>query len=50
MEDNQVRRLVVLGDDQAVVGMLSLGDLALKTSNDHLAYEVLERVCEPTRG
>jgi CBS domain-containing protein len=45
MEDNQVRRLVVLGDDQAVVGMLSLGDLALKTSNDHLAYEVLERVC-----
>jgi CBS domain-containing protein len=49
MEDNQVRRLVVLGDDQAVVGMLSLGDLALKTSNDHLAYEVLERVCEPKR-
>jgi len=50
MEDNQVRRLVVLGDDQTVVGMLSLGDLALKTSNDYLTYEVLERVCEPTRG
>ena len=50
MEDSQVRRLVVLGDNQTVVGMVSLGDLALKTSNDHLTYEVLERVCKPTRG
>jgi CBS domain-containing protein len=50
MEDNQVRRLVVLGDDNSVVGMLSLGDLALKTSVDHLAFEILEKVCEPTRG
>jgi len=49
MEDSQVRRLVVLGDDQTVVGMVSLGDLALKTSNNHLTYEVLKRVCEPTR-
>ena len=50
MEDNQVRRLVVLDNEKTVVGMISLGDLALKTSNDHLAYEILERVCEPTRG
>jgi CBS domain-containing protein len=50
MEDNQVRRLVVLGDDNTVVGMLSLGDLALKTKINHLAYEILERVCEPARG
>ena len=49
MEDNQVRRLVVLGDDNAVVGMLSLGDLALNTSIDHLTWEILEKVCEPAR-
>jgi CBS domain-containing protein len=50
MEDNQVRRLVVLDNEKTVVGMISLGDLALKTSNDHLAYEILERVCEPARN
>ena len=50
MEDNQVRRLVVLDNDKTVVGMISLGDLALKTSNDHLTYEILERVCGPARG
>ncbi len=50
MEDHQVRRLVVLAEDKTVVGMVSLGDLALKTSNDHLTYEVMERICEPTRG
>ena len=50
MEDNQVRRLVVLGNDNNVVGMISLGDLAFKTDVDHLTWEILERVCEPTRG
>jgi CBS domain-containing protein len=45
IENNQVRRLVVLGDDKTVVDMLSLWDLALKTSKDYLAHEVLERVC-----
>ncbi len=50
MEDNQVRRLVVLGDDSTVAGILSLGDLALKTNIEHLTWEILERVCEPTHG
>jgi len=49
MEDNKVHRLVVLGRDNTVVGVLSLGDLALKTSNEHLAYRALERICEPVR-
>lgn len=50
MEESKIRRLVVLGKDDIVVGLVSMGDLALKTSNDHLAFEVLERVCEPRRG
>ena len=49
MEDNKVHRLVVLGRDNNVVGIMSLGDLALKTSNEHLAYRALERICEPVR-
>ena len=49
MEDKQVRRLVVLGDNNTVAGILSLSDLALKASIDHLKYEILERVCEPER-
>lgn len=47
MEENQVRRLIVLNDQQLVVGIVSLGDLAVKSQNEHLSYEVLERVCEP---
>jgi CBS domain-containing protein len=49
MKDNKVHRLVVLGRNNTVVGVLSLGDLALKTSNEHLAYRALERICEPVR-
>jgi CBS domain-containing protein len=48
MEDSQVRRLLVLGSEDTVVGLLSLGDIALKTSNNRLTWEVLERVCGPT--
>jgi len=49
MEENKVHRLVVLDRNNIVVGMISLGDLALKTSNEHLAYRALERICEPVR-
>jgi len=49
MEENKVHRLVVLDSDNLVVGIISLGDLALKTSNEHLAYRALERICEPVR-
>jgi CBS domain-containing protein len=49
MEENKVHRLVVLDRDNIVVGIISLGDLALKTSNEHLAYRALERICEPVR-
>lgn len=47
MEENQVRRVIVLNDQELVVGIVSLGDLAVKGHDEHLSYEVLERVCEP---
>jgi CBS domain-containing protein len=49
MEENKVHRLVVLGRNNIVAGMISLGDIALKTSNEHLAYRALERICESVR-
>jgi CBS domain-containing protein len=47
MEDNRVRRLVVLGRDKRLVGIVSLGDLAVSTHDERLAGETLERVSEP---
>ena len=47
MEDRQVRRLVVLGRDQRLTGILSLGDLATGTGDETLPGEILRRVSEP---
>jgi len=47
MEQNQVRRLVVLNYDKRLVGILSLGDLAVDTGDEQLAGHTLEAVCEP---
>ena len=47
MEENQVRRLVVLNRDKRLVGIVSLGDLAVKTGDDKLSGDALEQVSEP---
>ena len=47
MEQNQLRRLIVLNRDKRLVGILSLGDLAVHTAGDRLASEVTEAVSEP---
>jgi CBS domain-containing protein len=47
MEANQVRRLVVLNREMRLVGIVSLGDLAVKTGDEHLGGEVLGQVSEP---
>jgi CBS domain-containing protein len=47
MEDKQIRRLAVLNHRKRLVGILSLGDLAVKGFDDHLSGETLERVSEP---
>ena len=47
MAENQIRRLVVLSrEDQRLVGVISLGDLARTSAND-LSGEVLKKVSEP---
>jgi CBS domain-containing protein len=47
MEDNQIRRLPVLSRNKRLIGMLSLGDLALRGDDEMLSAEALERVSEP---
>ena len=47
MEEKQVRRLPVLNREKRLVGIVSLGDLAVRTGKEKLAGEVLERVSQP---
>jgi len=47
MEDNQVRRLIVVDHNQTPVGIVSIGDIAVKFGQEQLAGEILERVSEP---
>jgi len=47
MQERQVRRLLVLNQDKQLVGIVSLGDLAIQTGDQQLAGEILEQVSEP---
>jgi CBS domain-containing protein len=38
---------MVLNRDKRLVGIVSLGDLAVKTGDEQLSGEVLEQVSEP---
>jgi CBS domain-containing protein len=48
MRDKQIRRLPVLNRDKRLVGIVSLGDVAVQTGDDKLAGHTLEAVSEPT--
>lgn len=47
MEKHQVRRLMVMDEEGCICGIVSLGDLALRASDDELVEEVLEEVSWP---
>lgn len=47
MEDHQIRRLIVCDRDRTPVGIVSLGDLAVKSGREELYGEALERISEP---
>lgn len=49
MAAHQIRRLPVLSRDQQLVGIVSLGDLAVDTGNDQLVGQALEEISEPAR-
>jgi CBS domain-containing protein len=49
MREKQVRRLPVLNRDKRLVGIVSLGDLAVQTGDDKLSGNTLEGVSEPSK-
>ena len=50
MQRRQIRRLPVCDADGKLVGMLSLGDIAVKQSNDGVSGETLEQVSQGVKG
>src|SRR5262245_27370279 len=48
MRENHVRRVVVLNRDKRLVGIVSLGDLAVESGEEGLAGRTLQKVSEPT--
>jgi CBS domain-containing protein len=49
MEARQIRRLPVLDRSKRLVGIVSLGDIAVRQHNDALSGEVLEQVSQPVQ-
>jgi CBS domain-containing protein len=48
MERRQVRRLPVINREKRLVGIVALGDLAVRTHRERLVGEVLVGISEPT--
>lgn len=49
MADAQVRRLLVMQDDK-IIGIVALGDLAVDVGEEDMIAETLARVSEPVRS
>ena len=47
MEEKTIHRLLVVNSNNEPVGFASLSDFAVKSHDEHLTYEVLERISEP---
>ncbi len=47
MEERSIHRLLVVNSNYDPVGFVSLSDFAVKSHDEHLTYEVLERISEP---
>jgi CBS domain-containing protein len=46
MEENKIRRLIVLNRDKRLAGIVSKGDLAVETGSDRLIGETVKRVSQ----
>lgn len=49
MEQRQIRRMPVLDRNQRIIGIVSLGDLAVKTQDEKLVGKALEGISEPAQ-
>jgi CBS-domain-containing membrane protein len=48
MEEHQIRRLPILSREKRLIGVLSLGDIAIGTEDKEVAGASLKEVSEPT--
>ena len=48
MKTNQVRRIAIVDQDNMPRGVISLGDVAQRTEEEHVVYETLEQVAAPS--
>jgi CBS domain-containing protein len=49
MQEKQIRRLLVLNRAKRLVGIVSLGDLAVEAGDERLAGEALKQISEPAK-
>lgn len=49
LADHQIRRLPVLSRDRSLVGIVSLGDLAVHDAGHQMTGDVLEDISQPSR-
>jgi CBS domain-containing protein len=49
MNEHQIRRLPVLNRQKRLIGIVSLGDVAVRTDDEELSGQALEGVSEPSR-
>lgn len=50
IKEQQIRRLVVINGDKRLVGILSLGDLAVRTNYKTICSNTLEGISKPSRS
>jgi len=47
MSKNQIRRIPIIDDENKLVGLITLGDIAVKSHEEHETFEALEHISEP---
>lgn len=50
MKKKQIRRLLVKGSNDRIVGVVSLGDLAIKCHDSEMEADTLEKISEPVHA
>jgi CBS domain-containing protein len=47
MQENQIRRIAIVDAQEIPVGVVSLGDIAKRTHDEHVVTETMEQVAAP---
>ena len=47
MKNNKIRRIPVVDENNKIAGIISLGDIAVMSREEHETYEALENISEP---